>query len=922
MRKRSSLVITLLLLYSSLLSTVSATKVKIEPFEHLSFLSQTYFVEYDKLVLPQISNFKVADFLDMDGQSISSLAQKFLGNIKLSGVNFKLRNSFDELLDAVTITVDSQDDLDKLNSMSIVKSIQPVSVVNRPKILVNDNINDSQVSPSLFYTDKLTGVAEVQAKTKYRGKNIKVGIIDTGIDYTHPAFGNCYKTKGCKIQYGYDFVGDAFNGTNAPQSDDDPLDQCSGHGTHVAGILAADDKVKNFTGVAPGVTLGIYRIFGCNGTSANDLVIKAMERAYKDGMDIINLSLGASGGGWAERPAAAAAEKLIAKGVVIVAAIGNDGDQGIFQTQAPGVALSAISVSAVENSKFASYYLTISSASDKKIEYSTQNLTRFNISGNPEIVATSDSINVTEDACKAQPANSLTGKIALIRRGGCPFTQKLANAQTAGAVGIIFYDNVISVLFPPVVDAKIPAALIRAESGEFIFNQIKKNKNVTVTFSKETFPFANPKAGKISSFSSFGPSNELDIKPEIAAPGGEIFSTYPVKLGSYKTISGTSMASPYFAGCVAILFEAKGKLNASETKKLFMNTAHPIQIFNATSQTRPQTSINKQGAGLVNLLDALSSTISISPPKLSLNDTANHKARNTIKIKNSGKNTVKLTVTHVGAQAINGYNFSQSFVPQQQPIFQNSFAKVNISESSIELRPGQLKSIKVTIKPPPDLDNDAYFLYSGLILFTDKANNKSYSVPYMGMKGIYKTLPILDTSVGTPFIQTKDADIYTDRKQNVTFTLQKDDDPILVVRLGQGTRILSVDVVPADTKIQSNVGGLNSSISSLPPSTPASSTELSPHDVQIGADVVPGSLGKISICGVSYYVARNQQTGPKRATPIIWNGKVDTVDGKRNVEVPNGSYRLVVLALKLYGDEKSKNDWEIWVSPRLDIQRP
>ncbi|CAG8633317.1 8161_t:CDS:2, partial [Ambispora leptoticha] len=813
-------------------------------------------------------------------------------------IDFKLRSSF-ELLDIVSITVNGQHDLDKLNSLDIVRNIRPVSIVERPKAADNQITNPISAGNQIDTTnpisaDELTGVAEVRAQTNYTGKNIKVGIIDTGIDYTHPAFGNCYKTKGCKIQFGYDFVGDAFNGTNTPQSDDDPLDQYNGHGTHVAGIIAADDKIKNFTGVAPGVTLGIYRIFGCNGTTNIDLTIKAMERAYNDGMVIINLSLEEYG--WSESLVSVAAEKLISKRLVVIIASGNDG-QGIFQTSSPGV-------TSVDNSKVQSYYLTISSSPDKKFTYTT---TQFNISGNPEIVATSDNTKVTDDACEDLPAKSLIGKIALIRRGTCTFAQKVANAQAADAIGVIIYDNEIPTIITRFIDApelKIPFALIKAEDGELIFDHIYKSKNVAVTFYNETLPFTNP----------------TNIKPEIAAPGGAIFSTYPIKLGSYKISSGTSFAAPYITGCVAILFEAKGKLSADETKKLLMNTAHSIEVLATSNQTATQTSITGQGAGLVNLLDALSSTISISPPKLPLNDTANYKALNTLNVKNSGKDIVKLTVTHVGAQAVSGYNFTESFVPRGIPVYQDSFAEANISESSIVLGPGQSKNIKITIKPPADLDNDSYFIFSGFII-SDKAGNKSYSVPYMGMKGIYKTLPILDTAVGAPLILTEDAEIYQNNSQIVTFTLQ--------------------DVVPADTKVQSNVGELNNRISSAEKSkrslgrlyrripqedqvtneqTDMGQTNLTQSDIQINSNLVPDSLGKIATEGVSYYASRNQDAGPLSNYTFIWEGKVDTVDGKRDIDVPNGSHRLVVSVLELYGDERNKKDWEIWVSPRLDIQ--
>ncbi|RKP07940.1 peptidase S8/S53 domain-containing protein, partial [Thamnocephalis sphaerospora] len=105
------------------------------------------------------------------------------------------------------------------------------------------------------------------------GAGVKVGIIDTGVDYHHPALGGCFG-HGCKVAYGWDFVGDAYNGTNQPIPDPDPLDQCNGHGTHVAGIIAARSLELN--GTAPGVTLGAYRVFGCTGTVAVRVLISAM----------------------------------------------------------------------------------------------------------------------------------------------------------------------------------------------------------------------------------------------------------------------------------------------------------------------------------------------------------------------------------------------------------------------------------------------------------------------------------------------------------------------------------------------------------------------------------------------------------------------------------------------------------------------
>jgi subtilisin family serine protease len=114
--------------------------------------------------------------------------------------------------------------------------------------------------PRLFTAHKISGVDVFRQKTGLDGTGIKVGIIDNGLDYTHPAFGNCFKTPGCKTQFGSDLVG---VGTSAnPKPDNDPLETCEGHGTHVAGIVAADDHELNFTGVAPGgKLLFIYTLY-------------------------------------------------------------------------------------------------------------------------------------------------------------------------------------------------------------------------------------------------------------------------------------------------------------------------------------------------------------------------------------------------------------------------------------------------------------------------------------------------------------------------------------------------------------------------------------------------------------------------------------------------------------------------------------
>jgi subtilisin family serine protease len=141
----------------------------------------------------------------------------------------------------------------------------------------------------------------------------------------HPDLGGCFGPK-CRVFAGWDFVGDAYvGGKSVPVPDGDPRD-CGGHGTHVAGIIGANDKT--FVGVAPNVSFGAYRVFGCKGSTDNDIILAVLERALKDKMDIVNLSLGGDSS-WSASPDAIVAERLSRRGLIVVAAMGNSAVKGL-----------------------------------------------------------------------------------------------------------------------------------------------------------------------------------------------------------------------------------------------------------------------------------------------------------------------------------------------------------------------------------------------------------------------------------------------------------------------------------------------------------------------------------------------------------------------------------------------------------------
>ncbi|KAJ1766392.1 hypothetical protein LPJ54_005230, partial [Coemansia sp. RSA 1824] len=122
---------------------------------------------------------------------------------------------------------------------------------------------------------------------------------------------------------------------------------------------------------------------------------------------------------------------------------------------------------------------------------------------------------------------------------------------------------------------------------------------------------------QMSGFSSYGPTPELDLSPLISAPGGDIWSTYPIEMGSYMSMSGTSMATPYIAGCVALLKQKFPNMSVSQIRQMLINSASPISDSNTGLKINPYRS----GAGLVNVYNALRTRVFIDPPYLSINQT-------------------------------------------------------------------------------------------------------------------------------------------------------------------------------------------------------------------------------------------------------------------------------------------------------------
>src|SRR5712671_2044424 len=471
----------------------------------------------------------------------------FRDEAKTEGVSFKQRLRLKSLWNGISIEAKSSA-ISRIRQFASVKAVYPVQL----HALAPTN----PVSPELATAIQMTGADIAQNELGLTGRGVRVAGMDTGIDLQHPGLGAGFG-HGTRITTGFDFVGDKYDGTNDPVPDAIP-DDCNGHGTHVAGIIGAKGQV---TGVAPGVTFGAYRVFGCEGSTTDDVMIAAMERILRDRMDVLNMSIGDAFNTWPGAPTAVAASRLVKKGVVVVASIGNSGANGIYSAGAPGVGESVIGVASFDNTHIKLPFLTVSSSAGHIGYTAAAGAPAAPTTGSLQMARTGTT-TTANDGCSALPAGSLAGKAVLIRRGTCSFNAKAFNAQSAGAAAVVLYNNVAGRVSPTVAGPPaitIPVVAVSNTEGATINAGLAAGA-VTLRWTSDLNSFVNATGNLISSFSSYGLAADLTLKPDIGAPGGFIFSTLPLEQGGHGSLSGTSMASPHVAGGVALLLESRANL--------------------------------------------------------------------------------------------------------------------------------------------------------------------------------------------------------------------------------------------------------------------------------------------------------------------------------------------------------------------------
>ena len=533
------------------------------------------------------------------------------------------------------------------------------------------------------------------------GAGIKVAIVDTGIDVTHPCFSDA--GYGAQTQLGNPgltnnkvIVAKVFS-NRTPQRGYS-AEALQDHGTHVAGTVACNFGTPapvngvttyDMSGVAPRALLGNYNVFpGALDNARSEDILNALEAAYQDGFDVANMSLGGDAHG-VQDLLTIAVDNLDQANMVVAVSAGNDGP-GLYTVGSPGSAAKALTAGASTVPHFVGAPLTVggSTYGIAAGDFATvsADLTAplgvvLNGAGNLSNACTAGAAG----ADGKPAAGSLTAKIALISRGACTFSEKIRNAQDAGAIAAVVVNNVAgdptAMAFGGIAnEPTIPAymAAVGAKAALVAGNGLPATIGATLSY------FQTANADIMAGFSSQGPTDvDFRVKPDVVAPGVNVLSSIPhafcAAAPCFAFFSGTSMAAPHLAGSAAVVRQQHPDWSAADVRSAIVNTADR-GVLRDYSTAALQDNVNINGTGRENLLAAVNAKVALDPVSLSFGAVPS----------GSGK-TLRMTVTLTNVSgAAQTYTLSISGQPA------NSVA-YSVGQPSVTLAAGAKADVTVTM---------------------------------------------------------------------------------------------------------------------------------------------------------------------------------------------------------------------------------
>ncbi|MDQ0269224.1 S8 family serine peptidase [Cytobacillus purgationiresistens] len=686
-------------------------------------------------------------------------------------------------------------DIEKVKEVKNVSSVQVVNEYERP-----------EEKPEMVYSKELVQAQEAWRDYGYKGEGMVVGVIDTGADPTHRDMvlsdetevdlteskingfkkdsdlpGKYYTEK---IPYGYnymdenDIIGDVAAGANM-------------HGMHVSGTVGANGNEDDggIKGVAPEAQILALKVFGNDPNFAStygDIYVKAIDDAIILGADVLNMSLGSTAGFVSpESSENKAIERAVENGILMSISAGNSAHLGNGHANpqadnpdfgvvgSPGVSYDSLQVASLEN-----HFMDLDAV---RYEFGGETgESPFLSAGSlhPNDVATKTFDVADGGLGYPEELAGVSGKYAMVKRGGLTFIEKAVNAQAAGAVGVIIYNNAdgyVNMASDPSIT--IPQLFMLKNDGDKIVAAIKAGEDVSFTFEGEKTTAPNPEGGKMSDFTSWGVTPNLDFKPEITAPGGQIYST--LENGQYGMMSGTSMAAPHVSGGAALVlqrvdadFNEVGFDRVNTAKNIMMNTSKPVAdqgTVNSSLGWENSYSPRRQGSGIMQLHAALSTPVVVTEAETNEAKVALKEVGDQFEFTLKAENFSDEDVTYDAAAnvqtdfaAYGEFGWAVDELEGQEIL--NADVKVEGQDSTditvpangtvtftvqVDVSNAQVVDPSVTGNwtTPVDIDEvfpNGYFV-EGFVTLTDTADvQPELSVPYVGFKGSWDKAPILD----------------------------------------------------------------------------------------------------------------------------------------------------------------------------------
>ncbi|GHH98026.1 S8 family serine peptidase [Neobacillus kokaensis] len=736
-------------------------------------------------------------------KNIVNAQQNVKNQIAQKAINMKFKQHF-------TTTFNGFSGIVEYGKIPAIKSIAGVS-----KVTIAHEYQRPEIKPDMKYSKEIVEAQKAWEDYGYKGEGMVVGIIDTGIDPSHKDMTlmdtsqealsedgvKALKTeKGLPGKFYTDKVPYGFNYYDENDQILDLGPDASMHGMHVAGTVGAngDEEKGGIKGVAPEAQLLALKVFGNDPempSTWSDIIIKAIDDSIKLGADVNNLSLGSTSAFvQADDPEQMAVQRAVENGVLMSISAGNsnhfgDGyfnplganpDYGVVG--APGIATNSLQVASIENN-----YMDLDA-----ITYSFDGA---EAGKSPFLSASStDPLKQSQKSFEilaagiGQPADfegkDFKGKYALIQRGTIGFVDKALNAQKAGAVGVIIYNNTNGFVNMASDSAiTIPQLFMLKTDGDQLKAKLDAGVKVTIEFKGDKVTAPNPTAGQMSDFTSWGVTPNLDFKPEITAPGGNILST--LNNNQYGVMSGTSMAAPHVSGGASLILERvkkdfadlKGAARVNMAKNLLMNTSKVVEdkgTYNAAFMHNPY-SPRRQGAGVMQLHAALSTPIVVTEEKtneakVALKEIKDNKAQFSLKVRNFSDKEVQYAVdgnvqTDLAVANKEGLVIDQM---EAQGIYKNGTISeaepwtgefpITFSQKEITVPANGSTTIDVTVDltdtvdwaynaPLNEIFENGYFV-EGFVTLTDvNDNNPVVSVPYVGFNGDWNKAPIVDKEI-------------------------------------------------------------------------------------------------------------------------------------------------------------------------------